>query len=383
MENRARYVLIGAFVLACVLAGFGFVYWIVNIGGIGARSVYAVRFEEPVAGVTPGASVLFNGVRVGTVTAVKLDPQVPKQVTLLLSVAPDTPVRADTAATLSFQGFTGAPALALTGGSPDAPPLQADNGHPPVLLAARGAGESLTDAARATLKRVDEVVDQNDKPLTAAIAGIAAFADMLGRNSKRVEGMLGGLEALTGGGKKEVPAIYDLTAATDFAGIVQTIQSQIAVGDVNALLVFDSQKIQVRTADGIYTALPDVQWADTLPKLVQAKLVQSFENAHQLAAVSRPLDQLTPEYRLELSIRSFATGPDRKAEVAFAVRLVGEKGVKAAQAFVAGADAANDTPAGIVAALDRAFRQAASEIVHWTIAETASPEPPPDTDKPL
>ena len=40
MENRARYGLIGAFVLVCILAGFGFVYWIANTGGIGARSVY-------------------------------------------------------------------------------------------------------------------------------------------------------------------------------------------------------------------------------------------------------------------------------------------------------------------------------------------------------
>ena len=72
METRAPFALIGAFVLVAMLAIFGFVYWIANTGGIGARTVYAVRFNEPIGGVTPGASVLFNGVRVGAVSAIKL-----------------------------------------------------------------------------------------------------------------------------------------------------------------------------------------------------------------------------------------------------------------------------------------------------------------------
>ena len=60
MEIRARYVLIGSFVLAFVLGMFGFVYWIKNIGGLGQRTSYQVRFEEPVSGLTIGSSVLFN-----------------------------------------------------------------------------------------------------------------------------------------------------------------------------------------------------------------------------------------------------------------------------------------------------------------------------------
>ena len=68
MENRARYILIGSFALAVLVAAFGFVYWIKNVGGFGQREVYDVRFEQPVSGLTPGANVLFNGIRVGTVT---------------------------------------------------------------------------------------------------------------------------------------------------------------------------------------------------------------------------------------------------------------------------------------------------------------------------
>ncbi len=58
--------------------------------------------------------------------------------------------------------------------------------------------------------------------------------------------------------------------------------------------------------------IDDAQWADNLPKLIQARLVQSFENAHQLGAVSRPLEQLTAEYRLETAIRSFQITAGRR-----------------------------------------------------------------------
>ena len=95
MENSARYTLIGSFALAFLLAAFGFVYWIKNVGGLGQRDVYNVRFEQPVSGLTPGANVLFNGIRAGAVAAVALDPGNPKRVTATISLDPGTPVRVE------------------------------------------------------------------------------------------------------------------------------------------------------------------------------------------------------------------------------------------------------------------------------------------------
>ena len=53
---------------------FGFVYWLNNAGGLSERTVYQVRFENTVSGLLPGAAVLFNGIRVGEVTGLQLDP---------------------------------------------------------------------------------------------------------------------------------------------------------------------------------------------------------------------------------------------------------------------------------------------------------------------
>ena len=371
METRARYILIGSFALAVLLAGFGFVYWIKTLGGFGQRAVYDVRFEQPVSGLTAGAGVLFNGIRAGTVTRIDLDPNNPKRVTAAISVDPATPIRADTQVDITYLGFTGAPAIALKGGSVQAPRLTSENGRPAVLVATPDAGRSLTESAQETLRRVDDILKQNAEPLHTAITGIATFADMLGRNSQRVEGLIGGLENLAGtGAPKQGPAIYDLAAATAFPQIAKTIKGHLVVPDPSAIILFDTQKILIRSGAGTYTNVNAAQWADNLPKLLQARIVQSFENAHQLSAVSRPLEQLTAEYRLELAIRSFqiTLEPSPNAVVDVTARLVNDKGVVAgARMFTASIPAKSTEAADAVAALNQAFSQVAGEIVVWTV----------------
>ena len=97
--------------------------------------------------------------------------------------------------------------------------------------------------------------------------------------------------------------------------------------------------------------------------------MQSFENARQLSTVSRPLDQLNAEYRLELSVRSFqvAVAPSPNAVVDLTARLVSDKGsVAGARLFSASVPAKSTDARDAVAALNQAFARVAAEIVTWT-----------------
>ncbi len=372
METKARYIVIGVFTLAALVGVFAFVYWMRNVGGFTEQAVYDIRFEQPVPGLGVGSNVLFNGIRAGAISQIELDSDNPKRVTVTISLDPKTPVRADTQVAITYLGFTGAPALALKGGSAQAPKLAPQNGQPPLLIAGTDAGRSLTELAQETLHNIDEILDQNRKPLNTAITGIAEFADMLGRNSKRVEGLIGGLETLTGSGApKQGPTIYDLAAVTKFPQIEKAIKGQLVVPDPSAIILFDSQKILIRNGEGTYTSVGNAQWADNLPKLIQARIVQSFENAHQIGSVSRPLDQLNAQYRLELAIRGFqiALEPSPHAVVELTARLVNDKGeVAGARIFTASIPATSTEAPDAVAALNQAFAQVAGEIVIWAAA---------------
>ena len=191
--------LIGVFTLAVVVGVFGFVYWFQNMGGSGERAFYRVQFEGSVSGLRTGGSVLFNGIRVGEVTGLMLNPQRPQQVTASISIDRSVAVRPDTEVGLEFQGLTGIASLSLKGGSPSAPPLVGDKLNPPLLTAPPGATQDVTQAARDALRRVDDFIEENQKSFHSALDNIDKFAAALARNSERVDKIAEGLQNLTGG----------------------------------------------------------------------------------------------------------------------------------------------------------------------------------------
>src|SRR6185437_16795551 len=117
METRANYTVIGLFTLAVLFGVFGFVYWVQNIGGAGERAYFRVVFDGSVSGLRTGATVLFNGVHVGEVTRLSLDPEQPQQVVATMAVNKAVKLRADTVVGLEYTALTGIAAIALQGGS--------------------------------------------------------------------------------------------------------------------------------------------------------------------------------------------------------------------------------------------------------------------------
>ncbi len=216
MEIRARYIQMGAFTLAVIAVGFAFVYWLNNAGGLRERAVYRIRFENSVSGLLRGSAVHFNGIRVGEVTALALDPASPRQVQATVVIDRSTPVRTDTAVGIDFQGLMGSPVIALTGGV-SASPLVAAKGDVPLLVADPAASQSMSQAARDALRRLDTVVAENAQPLRSMIANLDTFSGALARNSDRLDGIVAGLERMTGGAAaKGRIATYDLTAPSAF-----------------------------------------------------------------------------------------------------------------------------------------------------------------------
>ncbi len=367
METRAPYALIGLLVLAAIGAVFGFVYWLNNAGGLGKRTTYEVRFENTVSGLLKGAAVLFNGIRVGEVTDLQLNAANPRQVTARIAVAEGTPVRADTHVGLEFQGLTGVPVIALEGRGVLPPPAASE--PLPVLTADPGAGVSMTQAARDALRRLEGVLSENAEPLRDTIANFKTFSAALARNSDRLDGIITGVERLTGTGPAAVPPIiYDLTAPRVFPPITTTPSGQLSVAEPTAVLMFDTQKILVRPSGAEGPTFANARWSDNIPKLLQARIIQSFENANLLRSVARPTENLTASHQLLIDIRSFqlSLSPTPAAEVEFAAKILGDNGrIADARIFRAAVAPAATDARGAAAALDEAFGKAAVELVAW------------------
>jgi|PersoiStandDraft_1058852.scaffolds.fasta_scaffold06683_1 phospholipid/cholesterol/gamma-HCH transport system substrate-binding protein len=370
METRAPYALVGLLVLAAIGAVFGFVYWLNNTGGLSKRTNYEIRFERTVSGLLKGAGVLFNGIRVGEVIDLQLSSDDPQKVTAIVAVAVGTPIRADTHVSLEFQGLTGAPVITLEGRS-KMPPPDASAGLP-VLIADPAAGVSMTQAAREALLRLQALLAENSEPLHNTLTNLNTFTAALARNSDRVDGIITGVERLTGTGPAAAtPIVYDLTAPHDFPAIKKTPSGQFSVAEPTAVLMFDTQKILVRPSGTEGPTFTNAKWSDNIPKLLQARIIQSFENANLLRSVARPMEGLTSSHQLLIDIRSFqlSVSAAPQAEVEFSAKILGDNGkIVDARIFHASVPAtAADAPAA-AAALDNAFGKAAVELVVWASA---------------
>ncbi|HWW47709.1 MAG TPA: MlaD family protein [Xanthobacteraceae bacterium] len=185
METRANYTLIGAFTLAVLAAGFGFVMWFQSLHSTKLRTPLQIIFEGSASGLRNGASVTFNGIRIGEVTKVKIDN--PRRVVVMAMVDQGAPIRSDTAVGLEFQGLTGIPAVALKGGSVDAAEVSVGEGGLPTLMADPHRGQDVMDAMRATLQNVNKLVDENRMALRNSIKNIEAFTQTLSKSSENIE----------------------------------------------------------------------------------------------------------------------------------------------------------------------------------------------------
>jgi phospholipid/cholesterol/gamma-HCH transport system substrate-binding protein len=372
METSARYLWVGLFVLAAIFAGFGFVYWLNNEGGIGKRAYYKIRFPDAVSGLQIGAAVQFNGMRNGEVTNLRLDSNDPTGVIATIAVAQDTPLRADTQVGVDFQGLMGTPVISLRGGSATLPLLSGSETNPPLLTAEPDAGQDLTQAARRALQHVDKILGDNSDSLKSTLDNFKIFSDALARNSGHIDGLVAALEKFAGGGAEEKPKpVYDLTLSLAGKGAMpqKLPPVQIAINEPTALVTLQTQRLLTRSKDGQIAPFSDAQWADSLPKLLQEKIVQAYENEGYLASIPPASDQAKFDYQLLIDLRNFAivTYQEPMADLEFAVKIMAADGhIVGTQIFHAtGALRASDGPSA-VAAFNEAFNKAASELISWT-----------------
>jgi phospholipid/cholesterol/gamma-HCH transport system substrate-binding protein len=190
MERKAHYALIGLFTFAVVAGAFGFIFWLHHSSGKKQAVSYRVIFDSSVSGLQVGGSVLFNGIRVGEVTSLRLDADKPNQVIAMLAVNKSTPIRSDTRVGLEFAGLTGVAAVSLKGVSAKTPLIEREEGEPPTLKADPSASQDMMQAARDVLNKAEEVIAANQDALHQAITDIATFSASLARNSDNVDSIV-------------------------------------------------------------------------------------------------------------------------------------------------------------------------------------------------
>ncbi|VVM79541.1 hypothetical protein PS631_02257 [Pseudomonas fluorescens] len=135
METRAHHVLIGLVTVLVVAGALLFGLWLTKSSVDSTFKDYQVVFNEAVSGLSRGSPVQYNGIKVGDVTTLRLDPQDPRRVLARIRLSADTPVKQDTQAKLTLAGVTGNAFIQLSGGTPQSPELKGKDSQLPVIVA--------------------------------------------------------------------------------------------------------------------------------------------------------------------------------------------------------------------------------------------------------
>jgi phospholipid/cholesterol/gamma-HCH transport system substrate-binding protein len=181
METRAHHLLIGTFAILAFVLGLGFVLWLSKVGADREFTYYNVIFTEAVTGLSKGGLVQYNGIKVGEVVQLKLDPQDPRKVIAYVRIDGGTPIKQDTIAKLGLLGVTGMAFIQLSGGSPQSPPLVPTDEVPvPIIEAQESAlaklmasGEDIVVSVNDAVLRVGRLLsDENVRHVSETLSHI-------------------------------------------------------------------------------------------------------------------------------------------------------------------------------------------------------------------
>ena len=192
-----NYALVGAFVLvlgAVLVAG---VLWLASGGAFQKKyDFYLAVEDESVAGLNLNAPVKYNGVDVGKVRLIQLDPGNPERVNLIFAIERGTPIKEDTVAVLKTQGLTGITYVELSGGARDAPPLGVTAGNEyPQIRTKPSLSARLENVLTSVLTKLDStsgnindiLSDENKAAFKSLLADIATVAHTIAARKDTID----------------------------------------------------------------------------------------------------------------------------------------------------------------------------------------------------
>ncbi|HEX4369958.1 MAG TPA: MlaD family protein [Rhizomicrobium sp.] len=199
MENKANYVAVGAFVLACVIGLVVTILWLAGAQYSQEYSYYQTFFKGPVTGLGKGTITRYNGIEVGRITDLVFDPNDPQSVIVTLQVQPNLNIHEDSVASIESQGLTGASYVEISGGTKTSPLLVAKPGQKyPVIRAKQSSLQQLEQSAPEVVAKLnvaasrlnDLLSDNNRRTVTHILESLDQTTSTIAKRSDDIDATL-------------------------------------------------------------------------------------------------------------------------------------------------------------------------------------------------
>ncbi|QVM91556.1 MCE family protein [Pseudomonas entomophila] len=277
METRAHHVLIGLVTVLVVAGAMLFGLWLTKSSVDTAFKDYEVVFNEAVSGLSRGSPVQYNGIKVGDVSSLRLDPKDPRRVLARVRLSGDTPVKEDTQAKLTLAGVTGNAFIQLSGGTPQSPELKGKDGKLPVIVASPSPISRLLNDSSDLVTNINLLLHNANQMFSEG-------------NIERLSNTLANLEQTTGAfanQKGGISAAIEQLAQVGKQANATLAETQALMHNANGLLG-NQGKQAIGSAEQAMQALAES--AATLNSLLQ-------DNRQSIDDGAQGLNQLSPAIR--------------------------------------------------------------------------------------
>jgi phospholipid/cholesterol/gamma-HCH transport system substrate-binding protein len=208
VETRANYVAVGAFVVAMVVLAFVAVLWLARGALTTEVAHYDIYFEGPVTGLRGGGEVDYNGVPVGKVTDVRIDPANVELIRVTVGIDADVAIKTDVRASVETNILSGVSYVLLVGGTKQALLLSAKSGERyPVIPAHRSHLASVTARAPQLLEQLSEATrrlndlldEKNRRTFAESLDNLQVFTNALAERKKDIAELTANANAAAAG----------------------------------------------------------------------------------------------------------------------------------------------------------------------------------------
>jgi phospholipid/cholesterol/gamma-HCH transport system substrate-binding protein len=294
MEPKVSYVWVGAFVVLFGAVLIVIVLWLARGGPQRTYRSYYAYSGESVSGVNEDTVVRYKGINVGRVRNMRLDPENPERIRLVLDIAEGTPIKEDTVASVATQGIAGLAFLELGGGTRDSPPLTPSPGQPYPVIKIKPS-VPLDQAAATLMTNVNEIVsslkDLTDKESRTAIrqtmVNLAELTAALKQREKELDKLFSSTDRTlenTREATEKLPAL--ISRVTETAAAFENMAQQIArTGkSVDSLVAGSQQDVHQTLSEAGLLIVELRQLTEGLQRLAQ----QVEQNPRSLLFGRRP-----------------------------------------------------------------------------------------------
>lgn len=295
MEENPRYIIVGLIVVFSIISIILFSFWIHETHRGDSMVFCDIYFEQGVSGLIIGSPVKYQGLLVGSVDSLELDPQNPDKIHVRILIDENVPLRESSVASLAITGISGDTYIQISAAKPNSPKLKPPPGHetivipssPSILERLMDRAPQVLDSMLETTNRMQLVFDQKNRDhLGQILQNIETFSTSLANKTKDFEKIIDSTKHLIPIVESSVLTMEDVVKRTSKS--VNKVTDQM--GDM-----LEENRLPIRnfTTNGLYE----------ISRLVAEfrKTLDSFELF--MGDISQKLNNLIPndskgEYRL-------------------------------------------------------------------------------------